>query len=357
MEKIIGLITAATLLNTLSFAEFNDIDNSHWGYEAIEKMAQVEILSGYPDGSFKPSKNITLAEYASIFSKFFNIEENTEDNYFVDIEKTHWAKGKIEGIREYIQPQYDSVAESLNDNSNSIEYGIKEDLPITREIVIYSLNSILGLNISYSQNEAKMLFADYDKILFPDAALALYKNNIISGEVVEGKVYIKPERYITRAEISSMFAKLLNNGQKISNIEGSQEFEEILKQIEILNKEGKLNESKNYLYDTKDRLDNVDFNSIISKDVKIMIGKYCDKLNLRILDFGFYSYNKAYVKVNKTSYDFNSLVKNITVDDLTTERVKNILNDMAKNYKKLKVVETEKVIDFIKTSDGWKIVL
>jgi len=363
LKKIIGIFTAVTLLNNFAFAEFNDIGSSHWGYEAVEKMSAIEILSGYPDGSFKPSKNITLAEYASIFSKFFNIKENAEDNYFVDIVNTHWAKSKIESIREYIQPQFSSISEALNDNNGAIQYGIKAELPITREIVIYSLNSILALDNSiYSEVDAKDLFADFDKILYPEAAFLLYKNNIISGEIVDGKVYIHPDRYITRAEISSMFAKLLTEGQKISNNETIEVFEEIMKQLNKLMKNQDLNEVKKYIYDSDNKLDQIDFNSLITKDVKSIINKYFNKLQYKISGYGFDSYNKAYIVINKSAYDYTNLLvplKNLKVSDLTNEKITNVANAIVKQYKNLKTktVNTVETIEFIKTSDGWKIVL
>lgn len=358
MKKIIGLFTAVTLLNSFAFAEFNDINESHWGYNAVSKMTDAKVLSGYPDGSFKPSNNITLAEYASIFSNFFNIKENTADNYFVDIAKTHWAKGKIEAIREYIQPQYDSLAEALNDYTTSTEQGIKPDLPITREIVIYSLNGVLALeNSNYTESEARNLFADFDKILYPEAAFSLYKNNIISGEIINGKVYIHPDRYITRAEISSMFAKLLNSGEKISNSESVEEFEQIINTCMELKKEYKLNEAKKYLYDSTDKLSKIDLDNILAKDEKNMINKYFNKFEYSIVDYGFTSYNKAYVSINKKSADYSTLFNNITTEDLTTENISKELKQMVQNYKKSKIIEKIEVINFIKTSDGWKIVL
>lgn len=363
LKKIVGLLTAVTLLNTVSFAEFNDIDKNHWGYEAVEKMSAVQVLSGYPDGSFKPSKNITLAEYASIFSNFFNISENKIDNYFVDIEKGHWAKGKIEAIREYIQPKYDSLAESLKDYTKATEYGIKQDLPITREIVIYSLNSILALdNNSYSVDEAKKIFADYDKIIYPEAAFVLYKNNIISGEIIDGKVYIHPDRYITRVEISSMFSKLLNEGNKISNTETVEDFSNLISQMITLIKENKLNEVKDYIYDSGNKLCDIDFNIMLTKDIKVMVKKYFDKLEYNISEVSFDSYNKAHVLINKSSYDYISVLeplKNIKISDLTTSKLTSIANDMEKQYKKTKnkIVNVIETINFIKTNDGWKIVL
>ena len=83
MKKIIGLLIGGLLINSFAFAEFTDIDSTHWGYEAVTNMAENKILSGYPDGSFKPGKNISLGEYASIFANFFSIENNSRDNHFL----------------------------------------------------------------------------------------------------------------------------------------------------------------------------------------------------------------------------------------------------------------------------------
>ena len=163
MKKIICAITGFALLNTFAFA-FTDIDNSHWGYNAVNNMAENQILSGYPDGSFKPSKNITLAEYASIFANFFSIENNDIDNYFINIDNSNWAKGKIEAIREYIQPSYDNISEYLEKDTKAFEEGIVANMPVTREVVMYSLSRILALDESQYAYGDEKIFADFEKI-------------------------------------------------------------------------------------------------------------------------------------------------------------------------------------------------
>lgn len=356
MKKIICVITGIVLLNSFAFA-FTDIDATHWGYNAVNNMAENQILSGYPDGSFKPSKNITLAEYASIFSNLFSIENNDTDNYFINVENSNWAKGKIEAIREYIQPNYDNISESLDKNTSAFEEGIVASMPVTREVVMYSLSRILALDESNYVEGEERVFADYEKILYPKEAVLLYKNGIISGEIKEGKIYLAPDRYISRVEIASMFSKLLIDGKKVTNTEDIKVFEEVIKIVVDLTKEYKLNEVKNYIYDSANVLSKLDFNSLVNKDIKNVINKYFNKLEYNVVDYGFSSYNKAYVTLNKTAYDYAEIIKllkTITPDNLT-----NVAKEIVKvaNKQKLKIVEVTETINFIKNNNEWKIEL
>jgi hypothetical protein len=38
----------------------------HWAQSSIEKVISEGIMSGYPDGSFKPDQPVTRAELASV---------------------------------------------------------------------------------------------------------------------------------------------------------------------------------------------------------------------------------------------------------------------------------------------------
>lgn len=58
-----------------SVMDFNDIDEGHWAYNNIAKCVEDEILLGYPDGSFKPDKELTRAEVAVIIYRLLKGEE------------------------------------------------------------------------------------------------------------------------------------------------------------------------------------------------------------------------------------------------------------------------------------------
>ena len=51
---------------------FSDLDPNHWSYQAICQVAAKGWLSGYPDGSFKPNQPITRAEVAAISNRMLN---------------------------------------------------------------------------------------------------------------------------------------------------------------------------------------------------------------------------------------------------------------------------------------------
>lgn len=72
---------------------FHDIDSNRWSSKAIATLAKADILTGYPNKTFDPTKPISRAEFAVIVSKFDYVSLSTED-LFSDI-ANHWAKEQI----------------------------------------------------------------------------------------------------------------------------------------------------------------------------------------------------------------------------------------------------------------------
>ena len=61
--KEFWLITPYSLMN------FTDVPESHWAYKDIAKSVENEILLGYPDGTFRPDKEMTRAEAVAFFNR------------------------------------------------------------------------------------------------------------------------------------------------------------------------------------------------------------------------------------------------------------------------------------------------
>jgi len=74
---------------------FTDVAPSEWYYDRVGFMEQFGIISGYPDGSFKPNAPITRAEFATIAAKFDELKE-TGNAAFIDLPDDHWGKKFIE---------------------------------------------------------------------------------------------------------------------------------------------------------------------------------------------------------------------------------------------------------------------
>ncbi|MBE7043183.1 MAG: DUF3520 domain-containing protein [Ruminococcaceae bacterium] len=51
---------------------FSDVPKNHWAYEFIGKMASVDLLCGYPDGTFRPDEPILLVHAERILLRVLN---------------------------------------------------------------------------------------------------------------------------------------------------------------------------------------------------------------------------------------------------------------------------------------------
>lgn len=64
---------------------FSDVKDKFWAKKDISKAIKLKLVSGYPDGTFKPEKNIVYAEFLAlvinVIKKNQNLEGSWPDNY------------------------------------------------------------------------------------------------------------------------------------------------------------------------------------------------------------------------------------------------------------------------------------
>ena len=119
---------------------FTDVDSARWSNTAVSTMANYGTIVGYEDGSFRPEKAITRAEFVAMTARFYDLEE--AEASFTDI-SGHWAE-------EYIQS---AVAKGW---INGYEDGtFKPDKNITRAEAMTIVNHLLNRKV-----DAEGLHAD-----------------------------------------------------------------------------------------------------------------------------------------------------------------------------------------------------
>ena len=72
---------------------YSDVAATSWYNTAVSTLSSMGIITGYPDGTFRPNTAITRAEFAAIAARFDNDGDKTAAK-FSDI-ATHWAKDEI----------------------------------------------------------------------------------------------------------------------------------------------------------------------------------------------------------------------------------------------------------------------
>ena len=79
-KKAVALLLAATMMVPLALAapstegSFSDVED-HWAQAEIEKAVATGWVDGYPDGTFKPEKTITRAEFTKMMPKLRSREQ------------------------------------------------------------------------------------------------------------------------------------------------------------------------------------------------------------------------------------------------------------------------------------------
>lgn len=86
LRKTVSIALASgILLGSVAGSAMSDIGNS-WAKSYIERLAEKGILIGYEDGTFKPDKNITREEASKIISEYIGNSEVPESEKLSDIE-------------------------------------------------------------------------------------------------------------------------------------------------------------------------------------------------------------------------------------------------------------------------------
>lgn len=163
----------------------------HWAKESIDKLLTLEILTGYPDSTFKPDNSISRAEFTKILVQAFKLESLEQETQFNDT-ISHWAN------------QYISTAAAHGVvNGYNANYFHPDDC-ITREQMAAMITRAANLE----KPDHNITFEDSNQISnwAKDAVNQAAESGIICGYPDNT---FKPQNNLTRAEAAVVFERVL----------------------------------------------------------------------------------------------------------------------------------------------------
>ncbi|WHH58740.1 DVUA0089 family protein [Petroclostridium sp. X23] len=179
----IFLILTLTLTASIGYAApITDTDN-HWAKEVISKWTDKGLVNGYSDGTFKPDKPISRAEFMTFVNKAFGYKKIADMNY-TDAPKGAWYEDVI------------SKAKAAGYISGYTDGTIRPDASITRQeaaVVIAKIKELESDPESASAFVDAAGMPDWSKGFIGAVAKAGYMKGYPDGS-------FKPEKNVTRAE-------------------------------------------------------------------------------------------------------------------------------------------------------------
>jgi hypothetical protein len=201
-QKLITLaltvqFAAAPLIASAAF--FPDTQ-SNWAQQSITTLSNQGIITGYPDGSFRPQGLVTRAEFSSMLVKALGLSPSASGaQTFNDVPRSNWAYPSIETVRAsglvsgypngtFMPSRSITRAEALATLANASRMPMPNDA---------SVNQILG---SYRDAGSVPSWAR-------PAVAATIQNGIYANDPAEGNA-INPLQPATRAEVAAMVENL-----------------------------------------------------------------------------------------------------------------------------------------------------
>jgi len=96
------------LAATVPYSGFDDVSNKHWAAKYIAYGSHKGLITGYPDGTFKPNKVLTRAEGVTVLARYSNLAIlPAKKPPFPDLQPDFWANkyiaaAKKEGMLQYL---------------------------------------------------------------------------------------------------------------------------------------------------------------------------------------------------------------------------------------------------------------
>jgi hypothetical protein len=142
MKKILSLVLVLVLaLGSFSFATPADVVGTDYA-TAVDRLMSLNLLTGYPDGTFKPAATITRAEFAAVVVRALGLGSAASVNSptkFSDVPATHWASG------------YVSVATGLGVINGHTDGTFRPADPVTYEQAVAMVVRALGYEPSVAK--------------------------------------------------------------------------------------------------------------------------------------------------------------------------------------------------------------
>lgn len=196
---LIGFLTVLLLSAAVSAAEYSVVSDTHWANEQIVYLQ--DEITGYPDGTFRPEKTVSRAEFLTLFARIAFPDEWKQaegDEWWkaaYDVCTSHRLLDDTTGSRAEAMPRGEIAA--LLDRFCSGWGGVHERADAANQ-----------LNINWT--EQRMESPEWQP-LWPDAAE--YGNSVLvcanQGLLIgypDGS--FKPEKGVTRAEAAAILARL-----------------------------------------------------------------------------------------------------------------------------------------------------
>ena len=192
---LLGLLCAGSARAAVTFSDVK----GHWGESYIYSGVEKGYIKGYTDGTFKPDKTVTRAEFSKMLNQAIGMNRVATVG-FTDVPTTAWY---FDEVRKAVAAGY--IA-GYSDNT------FRPDIPITRQEA-----AVIVARVVSEPGTAKSVTALGDSGSIASWALPYVRTVYTKGYMVGDELgRFNPESPLTRAAAAKVITLLLNGERIVS---------------------------------------------------------------------------------------------------------------------------------------------
>jgi hypothetical protein len=178
---------------------FSDIPKNYWAREYIAELAAMEVISGFPNNSFRPNAPVTRAELAALLQKVFVKSKIREAINFKDVPQKYWA---YDAIRETYEMGFFTILNSKSKNFNPNQ-------KLNRLDVLITLAKGLNYKFTGSTENILSVYSDASSIRSEhrNFIAALTENGVITN--YPHKKLLNSKKVATRADVCALLYRAM----------------------------------------------------------------------------------------------------------------------------------------------------
>jgi len=190
-----------------STVNLSDVSSDYWARPFIQVLADNNVITGFPDGTFKPNQSVTRAEFAALIQKAFrnqNRIRQLSSGGFKDVPAGYWATSAI---------QFAYETGFLAGYPGNV-FSPSQQIPKVQAIV--ALTNGLGLTSSSTGTSTDLSTYYTDASAIPNYAVSSVTTATQSNIVVNypDVKQLNPQQSLTRAEAAALlYQALVKQGQ------------------------------------------------------------------------------------------------------------------------------------------------
>jgi hypothetical protein len=185
---------------------FSDVSVNYWAKNFITKLAAMEILEGFPDGTFRPDAPVTRAQFAAMLRKAFAKGKIRQAIAFKDVSTQYWA---YNAISEVYQMGFLNAVIGKDFNPSQ---------KLSRLDVLVALAQRLNYQTTGSTDTILSVYSDANTIRpeYRSLIAALTQRGIVVN--YPNVNLLNAEQVATRSEVSALIYQALSSTGRVANI-------------------------------------------------------------------------------------------------------------------------------------------